>query len=283
MNTYNNENIMLRSALMYTKYLNFAVIPLHWIERGKCSCGVRGCSSGKHPLTQNGVKDGTKDVYLIRQWWAKWPKANIGIVCGRKSGIFVLDVDVDEEIDGRDTIRELESKYGELPITPIQITGSGGMHYIFKHNDNVTNKVKFFPGLDTKSEGGYIVAAPSTHVSGREYAWEVNNHILDVPIVNAPKWLLYIVHKDEQDTFNKKPSSYWAETIKGTKEGNRNNIATSLTGYLFRKYVDVELICGIVEMWNERNIPPLTQNELENIVISVAKLEANRRNKKRGD
>ncbi|MEA0564468.1 primase C-terminal domain-containing protein [Lysinibacillus irui] len=61
---------------------------------------------------------------------------------------------------------------------------------------------------------------------------------------------------------------------------NRNIVATSLTGYLFRKYLDVELICGIVEMWNERNIPPLSQKELENIVISVAKLEAKRRNGK---
>lgn len=283
MNTYVNENKMLQSALIYAQRLNFAVIPLNWIESGRCSCKKSGCFSGKHPLTQNGVKDATKDVNQIIQWWKKWPKANVGIACGQRSGIFVLDVDVNEEEDGRETIRELESKFEELPVTPVQLTGSGGMHYIFKYNEDVKNLVKFLPGLDTKSEDGYIVAAPSTHISGKEYIWEVNSHIIDTPIVVAPNWLLNLVRKDKREVFNKRPSSYWTEIIKGTKEGNRNNVATSLTGYLFRKYMDVELICGIVEMWNERNTPPLTPNELENIVISVAKLEAKRRNEKRGN
>jgi len=280
---HSNYPKLLKSALAYVTKFNFSVIPLHWIENSKCSCGQKGvCSVGKHPLTKNGVKDATKDIEQIIKWWFKWPNANIGIACGTKSDIFVVDVDVNEIIDGHDTIKELESKYGKLPITPMQLTGSGGTHYFFKNNVEINNSIKFLPGLDIRAEDGYILGAPSSHISGKEYVWEVNSHILDVPIVNAPNWLLNIAKQNSYLALNKRPSIYWAELIKGTREGNRNNFATSLTGYLFRKYLDVELICEIVEMWNERNIPPLSQKELENIVTSVAKMEAKRRSGKGG-
>lgn len=278
---HSNYPKLLKSAIAYVTKFNFSVIPLHWIENSKCSCGQKGvCSVGKHPLTKNGVKDATKDIEQIIKWWVKWPNANIGIACGTKSDIFVVDVDVNETIDGHDTIKELESKYGKLPITPMQLTGSGGTHYFFKNNVEINNSIKFLPGLDIRAEDGYILGAPSSHISGKEYVWEVNSHILDVPIVNAPNWLLNIAKQNSYSALNTRPSIYWAELIKGTREGNRNVFATSLTGYLFRKYLDVELICEIVEMWNERNIPPLSQKELENIVTSVAKMEAKRRSGK---
>lgn len=280
---HSNYSKLLKSALAYVTKFNFSVIPLHWIENSKCSCGQKGvCSVGKHLLTKNGVKDATKDIEQIIKWWIKWPNANIGIACGTKSGIFVVDVDVNATIDGHDTIKELENKYGELPITPMQLTGSGGTHYFFKNDVEIKNSIKFLPGLDIRAEDGYILGAPSSHISGKEYVWEVNGHILDVPIVNAPNWLLNIAKQNNDSALNKRPSIYWAELIKGTREGNRNIVATSLTGYLFRKYLDIELICGIVEMWNERNIPPLSQKELENIVTSVAKMEAKSRSGKWG-
>ena len=274
----NNDSKLLKSALAYATKFNFSVIPLHWIENSRCSCGQKGlCSEGKHPLTKNGVKDATKDITQIIKWWNKWPNANIGIACGVKSDIFVVDVDVDNTIDGHDTLKDLENRYGKLPNTPMQLTGSGGTHYIFKNNVEIKNLVKFLPGLDIRAEDGYILGAPSSPISGKEYIWEVNSHILDVPIVEAPNWLLNIARQYNKKVLKKRPSTYWVELFKGTSEGNRNNGATSLTGYLFRKYLDIELICEIVEMWNERNVPPLSQKELESIVISVAKLEAKRR------
>jgi hypothetical protein len=37
-------------------------------------------AEGGRPLTMNGSKDATTDVEQITAWWAKWPKAHIGIL-----------------------------------------------------------------------------------------------------------------------------------------------------------------------------------------------------------
>lgn len=93
-----DESKMMKSTLVYATQLEWHVIPLHWIENGQCSCKGKtvNCKPGKHPLTKNGVKDATLDPSAIREWWSRWPQANIGIACGEKSGIFVLDVDMKE-------------------------------------------------------------------------------------------------------------------------------------------------------------------------------------------
>src|ERR1700731_4445185 len=72
------------------------VFPLHWItSRGKCSCGKRCSSPGKHPygrLVPDGHLNATTDAATIEAWWAEVPEANIGIATG-PSGLTVLDVD----------------------------------------------------------------------------------------------------------------------------------------------------------------------------------------------
>jgi hypothetical protein len=37
-------------------------------------------AEGGRPLTMRGTKDATTDPAKITAWWAKWPKAHIGIV-----------------------------------------------------------------------------------------------------------------------------------------------------------------------------------------------------------
>ena len=85
---------MMEHALGYSAR-GQPVLPLHWPENGVCSCGNPNCgrSSAKHPLTPNGLKDATTNPEQIRNWWTRWPDANIGIVTGKVSGIVVVDVD----------------------------------------------------------------------------------------------------------------------------------------------------------------------------------------------
>ena len=50
--------------------------------------------SGKH---SNGQRWGaTRDPKQIRKDWKRWPEANVGVVTGAESGIFVVDVDTVE-------------------------------------------------------------------------------------------------------------------------------------------------------------------------------------------
>ena len=83
----------LKAALDYAA-MGWAVLPLHAVEKGRCTCGDAGCGSpGKHPRTNHGLKDATSDPDTIRAWWAAWPDSNVGVRTGEESGIVVLDVD----------------------------------------------------------------------------------------------------------------------------------------------------------------------------------------------
>ena len=84
----------LEAALWYASQ-GLMVLPLHQIDTdGFCSCGAKGCSSpGKHPRLPNGLHGASQDPAQIRDWWRRWPKANVGIVTGRASGLVVIDVD----------------------------------------------------------------------------------------------------------------------------------------------------------------------------------------------
>jgi hypothetical protein len=89
----NAQNPRLEAALAYAGRSWF-VFPCAWIEGGVCSCKDPECESpGKHPLTPHGLLDATNDPALVRDFWTKFPKANIAIATGAKSGIAVVDID----------------------------------------------------------------------------------------------------------------------------------------------------------------------------------------------
>lgn len=129
------------------------------------------CKPGqKVPATLHGVKDATTDPDKIRAWWNRWPKANIGLACGEASGVYVVDVDVDEakELNGFASMADL----GPTPKTVKQTTPRGGAHYFFKAAVPPRNKNSFRPGIDIRGEGYYVVLAPSINGGGKRYIWE---------------------------------------------------------------------------------------------------------------
>lgn len=240
----------------------------------------------KSPITRNGFYNATTDVNQIISWWQDTPQANIGVPAGKKNGFFVLDVDVKRDKTGEvisngfETLEHLTDQYGNLPETVQQFTGSGeGVHYLFKYHEGIENGVNLLPGLDIKSEGGYIVVEPSVHESGNQYNWELSSHPSESTIAEAPQWLLdMVLKKNDDEVPSRRDTSHWIRLMKGFKEHEgRNNAATSLAGHLFRRYVDPMLVAELIYMWNERNDPPLNSDELETIVNSVAGIEYRRR------
>jgi KaiC/GvpD/RAD55 family RecA-like ATPase len=190
---------MVMMALAYAKRFAWPVFPVHRPIFGadgqaRCSCrDFKTCGSpGKHPIAAHGVKEATTDEATIKRWWERTPEANIGVAAGAGAGFFVLDIDTAK--GGDDSLLELQCTHGELPPTVEAITGSGGRHLLFRMPGvAIRNRVGFAPGLDTRSDGGYIVAAPSLHVSRRRYAWEASSRPGEVDIATAPAWLLELV------------------------------------------------------------------------------------------
>lgn len=161
---------------------------------GRCSCkGGPACArAGKHPLTEHGLKDATVDEATIRQWWTRWPCANIGIPTGASIGAIVVDTDSREaEAQVEEWIREQAT-----PPTPPTVTSrtGNGYHRFYKHPGGIVgNKVALggLRGLDLRGDGGYVVAPPSRHASGRRYVWEC--HPWEAEVAACPAWLLKLL------------------------------------------------------------------------------------------
>lgn len=260
------------AAVNYAKKMGWAVIPLHSIDNGHCTCGNKNCTSaGKHPKTARGVKDATKNIDQVIKWWQRWPEANIGIATGRLSGFFVLDIDGRQ---GEESLSELEEKNGKLPDTVEQLTGGGGRHLLFEYVA-IPNRVAIAPGIDIRSDTGYIVASPSDHISGLKYYWELSSLPGKIPIAEAPQWLINLL---KPQVGLSRSADDWIELLReGKKEGERNNSIASLAGYLFR-YLDPYVAVELLLLFNEHRCkPPLPEEELLRTIDSIAKLEARRR------
>lgn len=163
----------LKEAIEYGKF-GWSVFPL--LPRSKA------------PACPNGFHDAIKDEESIRQLWGTRTNLNLGIATGDISGFWVLDIDPDKH--GKETLDELENKYGSLPETLTSKTGGGGRHYLFKTNNSSKiscNIGKLGPGIDVRGNGGYIAAPPSIHPNGTYYAWE------EKEIAEAPQWLVKLI------------------------------------------------------------------------------------------
>jgi Bifunctional DNA primase/polymerase, N-terminal len=178
-----------RAALAYAER-GWLVLPLWWPSpSGWCACGPHDCDSvGKHPiprLAPHGLHDATTRMDTISAWWRSVP-ANVGIRTGAESGLVVLDV------DGRAGLLALRAL--ALSHTTFQAswarTGSGGWHAYFAHPGTPvpSSAGRLGQGLDVRGEGGYVVAPPSLHGSGRRYRWASPQGAGDVPPL--PGWLL---------------------------------------------------------------------------------------------
>ena len=92
------------------------IFPCHSIIRGRCSCsrGIACESPGKHPLTRNGVDDGTANLETVRAWEARYPQANWAVATGHTNCFIVIDID--PRNGGYDSIEDLEVNRPEGPL-----------------------------------------------------------------------------------------------------------------------------------------------------------------------
>jgi len=124
----------------------------------------------------------------IEKWWGQWPDANIAITTGSKSGIFV--VDIDPRNGGDESMVELQQIHGALPPTPEVSTGGGGRHFYFRLPEGCRLPSRLATGIDLKGHGGYVIAPPSTHISGGSYSWVPKNALVRFSFSDAPEWII---------------------------------------------------------------------------------------------
>lgn len=147
--------------------------------------------AGKRPLNPTGCNGASADPELVRQWFDRWPDANIGIATGAGSNLVVLDVDTSDEKHGDRTLVELVARHGGIGDVPHVLTGSGGSHFYFSAPPGVPvpcSASRVGPGLDVRGNGGYVVAPPSIHACGERYSWFAGG-----TLAPPPGWLLALM------------------------------------------------------------------------------------------
>jgi hypothetical protein len=148
---------LLQVAITYTR-LSWSVIPIE--------------PRGKRPLVKwRGRQNMRLTEPELEAYWQRWPEANVGVVTGHVSGLLVLDIDEDK--GGLRSLAKLVARHGPMPLTWRCRTGSGQhLYFLLPEGRDCRNSAgRLGPGLDIRAEGGYVVAPPSIHRSGRQYRW----------------------------------------------------------------------------------------------------------------
>lgn len=147
---------------------DFAIFPVHGVkEDGTCTCGAANCERvGKHPASPNGLKDATTDIEEVKKLWQGRQYLNVGIATGKDSGISVIDVDNEKALE---KLKEVLG--GNIPDTLTVKTGRG-YHFYFAYEEGLKSKNDLMPGIDIKSDGGYVIGAKSNHKNGNVYEFE---------------------------------------------------------------------------------------------------------------
>ena len=169
------------AALVYHAH-GWHPVALSPLQGAVCACpkGAACRRPGKHPWISNWTEPASRKV--VESWFTARPGAGVGVLTGH--GFWVLDVDGAE---GVASLAALETEHGALPPSLRVRTGSGGWHYYFRlpEGQRLPSRTRFAPGLDTRAQGGQIVAPPSRHASGERY-----QVFLLAPLLDAPPWLL---------------------------------------------------------------------------------------------
>jgi hypothetical protein len=253
---------MCSAAISYAD-LGLLVLPLWSAHNGRCGCGKAGCTSaGKHPhgrYAPHGLKNATQDGVVICSWFNNGQTVNIGILTGVESGIVVLDVD--PRHGGEESLKTL----GPLPDTAKVATGGGGWHYFFRHpGHEVHNSAgELGDGLDIRGDGGYVVAAPSVHVSGQQYRW-----------LRDPRAGLAELPRSILDRLVRVSAAKAGRIVDGAiPKGQRDKTLTSLAGTMRRRGMSEAAILAALREENKRCEEPLPDTDLVRISESIGKKE----------
>jgi hypothetical protein len=161
-----------------------------------------------------GYKDGTTDPVEVANLWRDFPGPLVGACTGEISGFDVLDFDTAKHPE---VVRWFFENRNRLPRTRVHQTGSGGMHYFFKHDPLArTGNGRLGIGIDAKANGGYVIWWPA---AGRKV-------INAAPIDAWPRWLIAKQQPEPPKEFHRPvgPTNFdgIADYVAALREGERN-------------------------------------------------------------
>lgn len=250
---------ILESALNYLEKYKFSVIPANKNKKALIK------------WEEFQTRKATKEE--IKEWWKKYPDANIAAVTGKESNLAVIDIDTEE---GKDTIQEY---IPDSILIPTCETPKGGQHLYFQCPDPpLNNNSRIIPGCDFRGEGGYILAPPSINDQGKVYRWLPGLSLDDVPMVPLPKaYLDFVTGQAKQaSSFNNKYLHSFSREGRQNDdsmffEGRRDNDLFHVTNCLVKGGMPDHEVIKVLEILAKNCVPPFPEKELKNKIESALK------------
>jgi hypothetical protein len=207
----------------------------------------------KRPAIEGWKERATFNLDQIGEWWAggEFTGCPVGIATGPGSGVWILDLDIKNGINGFDTLKTLAAANGSgleaFTGTITVATPSGGAHLYFRWDETAdaeggvrNSSGHVGPGIDVRGIGG-LVKAPGCG----GYQIVPRGGIRSTVITPAPVWLVKLTRKPprrESDDVRYEPGSAGArrEAARildrlGKAQRGTHNTALNLAAYLFGK------------------------------------------------
>ncbi len=260
-------NPLLEAALKYAD-MGFSVIP------------IRDGQKAPSRISEWTPFQKTKaDKNMITSWWSRWPNANVGIVTGKLSNLFVVDLDrYKEQYDD-----ELAMQFfTDSLITPSSKSPRGGEHLYFLHPEDLEIGGDSHPeiAIDYRTEGNYVVAPPSKNGDGTPYEW--TNSIFDTPLAAVPvAYLQYIIAYNKISTYKGDVVTSKTDSLHGLqttttdfnmfKDGRRDKDLFHIANQLVIARTPIQEVRQVVAILAKNCTPPFPEKEIEIKIISALK------------
>lgn len=200
------------------------------------------------------------------------------------TGLVALDVDRHGSKNGFQSLMDLGIKFN-LDQEAVEITPNAGAHVFFKIPDGVdVNNLNHVLATGLELLTNHVTVSPSSKIVDKEVAFYRHYGIKITDANVMPKWLIDLATKDKKPNKPMHSTMYsvsqrWEMVLNGFSEGERNNQAVSVSGYLLRINVDPNIAYDIVKLINSRSVTPLPDKELFTTFKSAYEREKQRREK----
>lgn len=205
-------------------------------------------------------KHATTNPETIRAWWATgdW---NIG--CATGNGLVVIDIDNKDGKDGMATWVDHGGVFDTLAVR----TTTGGLHLYFR-GDAASTVQRLGSGVDSRGEGGYVVAPGST-IDGKPYQVTIERPLRELPTNTAaalaPREAAAtgLVELDSETAIAL--ATAWLQREPPAIEGQGGDAHTYRVACDLRDrgVSEATALALLIEHWNERCLPPWDAGELD--------------------
>lgn len=198
----------------------------------------------KKPLITGWQEQATTDAIKVREFFARFPGCNFGVRL--RENEVVIDLDRKNEVDGVSEMQGLCIKLGiALRSTFTVTTPTGGQHLYFSTTKKLSLSVgKLGPGIDIRTEGGYVIGAGCSNSLG-SYRIEEDSGPVLLPI---PDQFVSLLQSTGVRRLHRPDDS---DVIASIKAHTHDNELTRWAGLLRGQGLVTEEILGALRVIND--------------------------------